>query len=125
MSYIVYPNTNYTLVIDEKKMANILLGLGVDIEVGKGLFFMADFERNSIDKINHENAASMGLSIQPNSKSEYDLSLTKANNSLSQIDLNFNKRLTDNWSYNFGFGIIEKTNSGIDSDFKVNTRLNF
>ena len=125
VSYIVYPNTNYTLVIEEKKKANIRLGLGVDIEVGKGLFFMVDFERNSMDRINHENTASMGLSIHPNSKSEYDLSLTKANNSLSQIDLNFNKRLNDNWSYNFGFGIIEKTNSGIDSDFKFNTRLNF
>ena len=125
MSYIVYPNTNYTLVIDEKKKANIRLGLGVDIEVGKGLFFMADFERNAMDGTNHENTASMGLSIQPNSKSEYDLSLTKANNSLNQIDLNFNKKLNNNWSYNLGLGIKEKTNSGFDSDFKFNTRLNF
>ena len=103
------------------------MGLGVDIEVGKGLFFMVDFERNSMDRINHENTASMGLSIHPNSKSEFDLSLTKANNSLSQIDLNFNKRLNDNWSYNFGFGIIEKTNSGIEESvdgFEVNLKTN-
>ena len=61
--------------------------------------------------------------LNQNPKNIIDLRLL--NNSLNQIDLNFNKRLNDNWSYNFGFGIIEKTNSGIDSDFKFNTRLNF
>ena len=125
LSYIIYPNTNYTLVNHQKKMSNIRVGLGFDIELGKSILFMADFERNEINKNNSENTASIGLSFIPNPKSEFDLSFKKINNSSNQFELSFNKILKDNWTYNLGFGVYEKSNSKLNTDLSFSTKINF
>ena len=125
LSYIIYPNTNYTLVNHQKKKSNIRVGLGFDIELGKSILFMADFERNEINKNNSENTASIGLSFIPNPKSEFDLSFKKINNSSNQFELSFNKILKDNWTYNLGFGVYEKSNSKLNTDLSFSTNINF
>ena len=125
LSYIIYPNTNYTLVNHQKKKSNIRVGLGFDIELGKSILFMADFERNEINKNNSENTASIGLSFIPNPKSEFDLSFKKINNSSNQFELSFNKILKDNWTYNLGFGVYEKSNSKLNTDLSFSTKINF
>ena len=131
ISYITYPNTDYTLNLNKKDNTNFRLGVGADIEVGNNLFLSTDYERYGIFKengtrqFNHENTVSMGLSFQPNRSNEYDLSLTKVGNSFNQIDLDFNKKLKDNWSFNFGLGLAQKSSSGFNSNLKFNTELNF
>jgi methionine-rich copper-binding protein CopC/uncharacterized protein YhjY with autotransporter beta-barrel domain len=125
LSYIIYPNTNYTLVSHQKKKSNIRVGLGFDIELGKSILFVSDFERNEINKNNSKNTASIGLSFIPNPKSEFDLSFKKINNSSNQFELSFNKIIKDNWRYNLGFGVYEKSNSKLNTDFNFSTIINF
>lgn len=131
ISYITYPNTDYTLALGRKENANFRLGVGTDIKIGTDLLLMADYERygiyrkNGTQQFNHENTLSIGLSLQPNSRSAYDLSLKKVDNSLNQIDLNFNRTVKENWSLNLGLGLTEKLNTGFSSNIKFNTELNF
>ena len=56
---------------------------------------------------------------------EFNLSLTKVGNSFNHIDLDFNKKLKENWSFNFGLGLAQKSSSGFNSNLKFNTELNF
>ena len=131
ISYIAYPNTDYTLNLGKNNNSNFRLAVGADIEIGDKLFFITDYERYGIYKsnvdqrFNHENTMSMGLSFQPNEKSEYDLSLTKVDNSFNQIDLDFNRKIKKNWSFNFGLGLMEKPNTGFNSNVSLSTKINF
>ena len=125
VSYIVYPNTNYTLNIDQKEKVNFRLGVGADIEVEGGWLFMSDYERNQTVSSGYENTISMGVSFQPNSSTEYNLLLTNGDTSNRQIGLDFDKKLNDNWSLNVGFGVVETLTSGYNNTAKFSTKLSF
>ena len=125
VSYIAYPNTNYTLIMDKEEKANFRLGVGADIEVGRDWFFMTDYERNETESSGYENTISVGVSFQPDSSTEYNLSLTGDETSNSQINLDFDKKLSDDWSFNVGFGVAETLTSGYNKTAKFRTELSF
>ncbi|MFL2792026.1 MAG: Ig-like domain-containing protein, partial [Paracoccaceae bacterium] len=131
ISYNTYPNTNYTFAIDPSRNANLRLGLGADIELGKDLFFTMDYQRTGTYKsdetkrYDHENTLSMGLSFQPNPSTDYFLSLSRANSALNQVDLDFYKNLNENWSLNLGLGLTGSLDSGYKNIAKFNTVLSF
>ena len=125
VSYIVYPNTDYTLNIDKEENDNFRLGFGADIEVGDGWLFMADYERNQTENSGYENTISLGVSFQPNSRTEYSLSLIDGDSSNGQIGLDFNKRLSDDWSINAGFEVAQTSSSGYNNTAQFSTEMSF
>ena len=125
VSYIVYPNTDYTLNIDKEENDNFRLGFGADIEVGDGWLFMADYERNQTENSGYENTISLGVSFQPNSRTEYSLSLIDGDSSNGQIGLDFNKRLSDDWSINASFEVAKKSTSGYNNNTQFSTEMSF
>ena len=129
VSYIVYPDTNYTLNIDQEEKDNFRLGVGADIEVEGGWLFMTDYEKNQrgshLEGYSVENTLSMGVSFQPNSSTEYNLLLIKGDASNRQIGLDLDKKLNDNWSFNVGLGVAGTSTSGYNNIAKFSTRLSF
>ena len=129
VSYIVYPDTNYTLNIDQEEKDNFRLGVGADIEVEGGWLFMTDYEKNQrgsrLEGYSVENTISMGVSFQPNSSTEYNLLLIKGDASNRQIGLDLDKKLNDNWSFNVGLGVAGTSTSGYNNTVKFSTRLSF
>ena len=125
VSYIVYPNTDYTLNIDKEENDNFRLGFGADIEVKDGWLFMADYERNQTENSGYENTISLGVSFQPNSRTEYSLSLIDGDSSNGQIGLDFNKRLSDDWSINAGFEVAQTSSSGYNNTAQFSTEMSF
>jgi outer membrane autotransporter protein len=129
ISYIVYPNTNYTLNIDQEEKDNFRLGVGADIEVEGGWLFMTDYETNQrgshLESSSYENTISMGVSFQPNSSTEYNLLLIRGDASNRQIGLDLDKKLNDNWSFNVGLGVVKTSTSGYNNIAKFSTRLSF
>jgi len=125
VSYIVYPNTDYTLNIDKEETDNIRLGIGADIEVEGGWLFMTDYERNQTESSGYENTISMGVSFQPNSTSEYSFSIIDGNSSNRQIGLDFDKKLSDDWSINTGFKVAQTSSSGYNNTVYFSTEMSF
>ena len=67
LSYVVYPNTDYTFKIDREESDNFRMGFGTDILVEGGWILSADFERNQEEGSSYENSINLGASFQPNS----------------------------------------------------------
>jgi len=125
VSYNVYPNTDYTLNIDKEENDNFRLGFGADIEVEDGWLYMADYERSQTENSGYENTISLGVSFQPNSRTEYSLSLIDGDSSNGQIGLDFNKRLSDDWSINTSFEVAKKSTSGYNNTAQFSTEMSF
>ena len=125
VSYIVYPNTDYTLNIDKEENDNFRIGIGTDIEVDERWLFKADYERNQTENSGYENTISLGVSFQPNSRTEYSLSLIDGDSSNGQIGLDFNKRLSDDWSINASFEVAKKSTSGYNNTAQFSTEMSF
>jgi len=125
VSYIIYPNTNYTLNIDKEETDNIRLGIGADIEVEGGWLFMTDYERNQTESSSYENTISMGVLFQPSSTSEYSFSIIDGNSSNRQIGLDFDKKLSDDWSINTGFKVAQTSSSGYNNTVYFSTEMSF
>ena len=125
VSYIVYPNTDYTLNIDKEENDNFRLGFGADIEVEDGWLFMADYERNQTENSGYENTISLGVSFQPNSRTEYSLSIIDGDSSNGQIGLDFNNRLSDDWSINASFEVAQTSSSGYNNTAQFSTEMSF
>ena len=125
VSYIVYPNTDYTLNIDKEESDSFRLGFGADIELEDGWLFMADYERNQTENSGYENTISLGVSFQPNSRTEYSLSLIDGDSSNGQIGLDINKRLSDDWSINASFEVAKKSTYGYNNTAQFSTEMSF
>jgi len=124
VSYIVYPNTDYTLNIDKEETDNFRIGIGVDIEVDGGWFFKVDYERNQAINSGYENTISIGAH-QPNSSTQYNLSLTNGDSSNRLIGLDFDKKLSDDWSINAGFKVAQTSSSGYNNTVQFSTEMSF
>ena len=125
LSYIVYPNTDYTLKIDKEENDNFRIGFGTDILVESGWILSADFERSQVESSSYENTINLGASFQPNPNTEYSLSLIGSNLSNSQFGLDFDKSLSDDWTLNASFEAAKSSNSGYNNTVQLSTHLSF
>ena len=112
-------------IFDKEENDNFRLGFGADIEVEDGWLYMADYERIQTENSGYENTISLGVSFQPNSRTEYSLSLIDGDSFNGQIGLDFNKRLSDDWSINASFEIAKKSTSGYNNTAQFNTEMFF
>jgi len=125
VSYIVYPNANYTLNIEKKEKDNFRLGVGADIEMEGAWLFKTDYERNLTERSGYENTLSMGVSFQPNSSTDYNLLLTGGDASNRQINLNLDKKLNDDLSITAGLGVGKTLTSGYNNTVEFSVKFGF
>ena len=125
LSYVVYPNTDYTFKIDREESDNFRMGLGTDILVEGGWILSADFERNQKEGSSYENSINLGASFQPNQNTEYSVSIIGGDSSSRQFGLNYDKSLTDDWTLNAGLEVAKSSNSGYNNTVEFGTRMSF
>ena len=125
VSYIVYPNANYTLNIEKKEKDNFRLGVGADIKMEGAWLFKTDYERNLTERSGYENTLSMGVSFQPNSSTDYNLLLTGSDASSRQMNLNFDKKLNDDLSITAGLGVGKTLTSGYNNTVEFSVKFGF
>ncbi len=125
LSYVVYPNTDYTFKIDREESDNFRMGLGTDILVEGGWILSADFERNQKEGSSYENSINLGASFQPNQNTEYSVSIIGGDSSSKQFGLNYDKSLTDDWTLNAGLEVAKSSNSGYNNTVEFGTRMSF
>ena len=125
LSYVVYPNTDYTFRIDREETDNFRIGFGTDVLVDGGWILSADFERNQEENSSYENSINLGASFQPNQNTEYSVSIIGGDSSSKQFGLNYDKSLTDDWTLNAGLEVAKSSNSGYNNTVEFNTRMSF
>jgi len=125
LSYIVYPNTDYTLKIDREETDNFRMGFGTDILVEGGWILSADFERNQEEGSSYENSINLGASFQPNPNTEYSVSIIGGNSSNRQFGLDYDRSLTDDWTLNASLEVAKLSNSGYNNTIEFSTRMSF
>jgi hypothetical protein len=125
LSYVVYPNTDYTFRIDREETDNFRIGFGTDVLVDGGWILSADFERNQEENSSYENSINLGASFQPNQNTEYSVSIIGGDSSSRQFGLNYDKSLTDDWTLNAGLEVAKSSNSGYNNTVEFGTRMSF
>jgi hypothetical protein len=125
LSYVVYPNTDYTFKIDREESDNFRMGLGTDILVEGGWILSADFERNQKEGSSYENSINLGASFQPNSTTEYSFSVIGGSSSNKQFGIDFDKSMTDDWTLNASLESAQSFNSGYNNTVEFSTRMSF
>ena len=73
----------------------------------------------------YKNTISIGASYQPNSSTQYNLSLTNGDSSNRRIGLDFDKMLSDDWSINAGFEVAQTSSSGYNNTAQFSTEMSF
>ena len=125
LSYVVYPNTDYTFKIDREESDNFRMGLGTDILVEGGWILSADFERNQKEGSSYENSINLGASFQPDSNTEYSFSVIGGSSSNKQFGIDFDKSMSDDWTLNAGLEVAKSSNSGYNNTVEFSTRMSF
>jgi len=125
ISYIVYPNTDYTLKIDREETDNFRFGFGTDVLVEGGWILSADFERNQEEDSSYENSINLGASFQPNPNTEYSVSIIGGNSSNRQFGLDYDRSLTDDWTLNAGLEVAKSSNLGYNNTVEFSTEMSF
>jgi len=125
LSYVVYPNTDYTFKIDREETDNFRIGFGTDVLVEGGWALSADFERSQEDDTSYENSISLGASFQPNQNTEYSVSIIGGNSSNRQFGLDYDRSLTDDWTLNASLESAKSSNSGYNNTIGLSTRMSF
>ena len=125
LSYVVYPNTDYTFKIDREESDNFRMGLGTDILVEGGWILSADFERNQKEGSSYENSINLGASFQPNSTTEYSFSVIGGGSSNKQFGIDFDKSMSDDWTLNASLESAQSSNSGYNNTVEFSTRMSF
>ena len=125
LSYVVYPNTDYTFRIDREETDNFRIGFGTDVLVDGGWILSADFERNQEENSSYENSINLGASFQPNSTTEYSFSVIGGSSSNKQFGIDFDKSMTDDWTLNASLESAQSSNSGYNNTVEFSTRMSF
>jgi len=125
LSYIVYPNTDYTLKIDREETDNFRIGFGTDVLVEGGWILSADFERNQEEGSSYENSINLGASFQPNQNTEYSVSIIGGDSSNRQFGLDYDRSLTDDWTLNASLEVAKLSNSGYNNTVEFSTKMTF
>ena len=125
LSYIVYPNTDYTLKIDREETDNFRIGFGTDVLVEGGWILSADFERNQEEGSSYENSINLGASYQPNQNTEYSVSIIGGNSSNRQFGLDYERSLTDDWTLNASYEAAKSSNSGYNNTVEFSSQITF
>ena len=125
LSYVVYPNTDYTFRIDREETDNFRIGFGTDVLVDGGWILSADFERNQEENSSYENSINLGASFQPNSTTEYSFSVIGGSSSNKQFGIDFDKSMTDDWTLNASLESAKSSNSGYNNTVEFSTRMSF
>ncbi|MBA4732231.1 MAG: Ig-like domain-containing protein [Candidatus Thioglobus sp.] len=125
LSYVVYPNTDYTFKIDREESDNFRIGFGTDVIVESGWILSADFERNQEEDSSYENSINLGASFQPNSTTEYSFSVIGGSSSNKQFGIDFDKSMTDDWTLNASLESAKSSNSGYNNTIGFSTRMSF
>ena len=125
LSYVVYPNTDYTFKIDREESDNFRIGFGTDVIVESGWILSADFERNQEEDSSYENSINLGASFQPNSTTEYSFSVIGGSSSNKQFGIDFDKSMTDDWTLNANLESAKSSNSDYNNTIGFSTRMSF
>jgi len=125
LSYVVYPNTDYTFKIDREETDNFRIGIGTDILIENGWILSADFERNQEEGSSYENSINLGASFQPNPNTEYSVSIIGGNSSNRQFGLDYDRSLTDDWTLNASLEVAKLSNSGYNNTIEFSTKMTF
>jgi len=125
LSYVVYPNTDYTFKIDREETDNFRIGFGTDVLVEGGWILSADFERSQEDDTSYENSINLGASFQPNPSTEYSFSIIGGSSSNKQFGIDFDKSMTDDWTLNASLESAKSSNSGYNNTVEFSTRMSF
>jgi outer membrane autotransporter protein len=125
LSYVVYPNTDYTFKIDREESDNFRLSFGTDVLVESGWILSADFERNQEEDSSYENSINLGASFQPNPTTEYSFSVIGGGSSNKQFGIDYDKSVTDDWTLNASLESAKSSNSGYNNTVEFSTRMSF
>jgi hypothetical protein len=125
LSYVVYPNTDYTFKIDREESDNFRLSFGTDVIVESGWILSADFERNQEEGSSYENSINLGASFQPNPTTEYSFSVIGGGSSNKQFGIDYDKSVTDDWTLNASLESAKSSNSGYNNTVEFSTRMSF
>jgi outer membrane autotransporter protein len=125
LSYVVYPNTDYTFKIDRGESDNFRLSFGTDVLVESGWILSADFERNQEEDSSYENSINLGASFQPNPTTEYSFSVIGGGSSNKQFGIDYDKSVTDDWTLNASLESAKSSNSGYNNTVEFSTRMSF
>ena len=125
LSYVVYPNTDYTFKIDREESDNFRLSFGTDVLVESGWILSADFERNQEEGSSYENSINLGASFQPNPTTEYSFSVIGGGSSNKQFGIDYDKSVTDDWTLNASLESSKSSNSGYNNTVEFSTRMSF
>ena len=125
LSYIVYPNIDYTLKIDREETDNFRIGFGTDVLVKGGWILSLDFERNQKESSSYENSINLGASFNPNPNTEYSVSIIGGNSSNRQFGFDYDKSFTDDWTLNASFEAAKSSNSSYNNTIGLSTKMTF